>query len=86
MVAGVGFGKSDRELGLKGGRLWQLGIVGFRDSGDAWLGASVDPLGGGLDPSSIKDSVPKDYAVIPRCFGDDSAQGLVLKYSDATEE
>lgn len=57
----------------------------FRDSGSAWFGENVGPLGGGLGPS-IKDGVPKDYCLIPRRFGDDSTKGLPLKYSDATEE
>lgn len=56
LAAGVRFAKSRKMESLGQEALAVVGL-GLRDSGSYCSGASVDPLGGGLDPS-IKDSVP----------------------------
>ena len=50
LVAGLGLGNASRKMGSLGREALALWVVGLRDSGGSWFGASVDPRGGGLDP------------------------------------
>lgn len=45
------------------------GVVGLRDSGRSWFGASVDPRGGGLDPlhqgqSPLRSLLPHSVVLV----------------------